>query len=499
MHTSLEYTTIIAIIVLINLLPSIVNNNNNNTMALWWWLFSQRYPWWRLLTQYPFIVGLTIRLALATFLPWAMDQGNVVPGVAYTDIDYHVYSDAADYIRQGGSPYQRSTYRYTPFLAVLFSYLPRTMPHAGRYLLCLADALCGSLIVHLRRRSRTYTPQQNRPSWQSPLLHDGLWWMYNPLAINICTRGSADSLQVLLPVLVTIAIVTSRHKSAGTAALAGFWHGIAVHAKLYPIIYSLALVVYIACNFPSSLSKTTTGSNNPSPTTLALTQSPLYTTSVSHWIRTWLRRLVRPAPLVFVMTFVGTFVGVTAGAVHLYGPDALHQGLLYHLSRVDHRHNYALHWYWIYLARARTSTFPWALMGRILWIPQAMVIVVSSLTVALYDLPLALCLQTMVFVALNQVVTAQYFTWYLCLVPLCSSRMDLTSRSVRRALFTWIGSMLVWLTCAYGVEMQGWAGHLYLWMASVVFCIGHLLVLHALLTSIPPPSDTVSSLSNVVR
>jgi hypothetical protein len=39
------------------------------------------------LTRHSVLVGLLVRLALAWFLPWFLDDERFIPGVAYTDID----------------------------------------------------------------------------------------------------------------------------------------------------------------------------------------------------------------------------------------------------------------------------------------------------------------------------------------------------------------------------------------------------------------------------
>lgn len=45
--------------------------------------------------------------------------------VKFTDIDYTIYSDAAQHIYNGRSPYSRATYRYSPILA--FMLLPNVL------------------------------------------------------------------------------------------------------------------------------------------------------------------------------------------------------------------------------------------------------------------------------------------------------------------------------------------------------------------------------------
>jgi phosphatidylinositol glycan class M len=309
----------------------------------------------------------------------------------------------------------------------------------------------------------------------SPELQDALWWLYNPLAVNICTRGSAESLMVLLPVLATVWIASAEEKTWPSALIAGLWHGVAIHAKLYPVIYTLSFMAAFAATKQPRIPRSTKQNQKWTPRRIATL------------LFLWIQRLLTPAPLVFAVTSVATFGALTYAAVRWYGPAALHEGLLYHFSRVDHRHNYSMHWYWIYLARAAQqhgdiSAANMALAGRLLLLPQLILLVYTSLGVAPNNLSLALFIQTFLFVAHNKVITAQYFTWYLCLLPLCSDSFSWTPR-VRNALVALGGAVAFWLFSAYCLEMQGMAVHGVVWFASVVFFAANVNLLGALVNS----------------
>eukprot|EP00934_Nitzschia_sp_Nitz4_P004107 Nitzschia sp. Nitz4//scaffold3_size479765//348396//349829//NITZ4_000145-RA/size479765-processed-gene-1.251-mRNA-1//1//CDS//3329550893//4097//frame0 len=392
-------------------------------------------------------VGLFLRLFLAWFLTWLLDSGRILPNVAYTDIDFWVFTDAANYLSQGKSPYDRHTYRYTPFLAELLSRLPHR--EWARFLFCIADALCAWLLRQLMPKKQTqpdvktatndssFRPKQTE-TWGN--LVDAMWWAYNPLAINICTRGSAESLMVLLPVLLTLYLVQLAKHSQTLASstsvplviLAGISHGVAIHSKLYPIIYSLS--------YMASLSNSSTSFDTGNGASLLL-------------------------------------------SVEWYGQIALQEGLLYHFSRVDHRHNYSMFWYWIYLSRARaTNQDILALMGRLLLLPQVVLLVYTSLGIAPTQLSLALFLQTYLFVTHNKVITAQYFTWYLCLLPLCAVSFRWT-RDLQRSLMLLGVSILTWLGSAYCLEMLGLSAHIWVWLASVLYFLANVNLMGALLRS----------------
>jgi phosphatidylinositol glycan class M len=387
-------------------------------------------------------IGLFLRLALAWALPLFLDDGRLLPGVSYTDIDYLVFTDAAQYLQSGQSPYDRHTYRYTPFLAALLAKLPSK--EGGRYIFCLADALCGWIILVLRRSQRRQQQISSDGLWVQ--LADSLWWLYNPLAINICTRGSSESLMVLLPVLLTYWIATNHERQTRYTSptdgdrrdtpatiLQAFWagicHGLAIHSKLYPVIYTLSYMAYFATP-PRVVA------NVPAPRSAKIHSSFPWTNprKLLRLAKLWFHRLFLAAPflpIIFLVTATLTFASLTWLAVDKYGEAALQEGLLYHFSRVDHRHNYSMYWYWIYLARARASdaaaampllspsddaaivgtvpTSSLATMGRLLLLPQAFLLACSSLGLAPNpnQLGLALFVQTYIFVTHNKVITAQ--------------------------------------------------------------------------------------------
>lgn len=74
-------------------------------------------------------------------------------GINYSDIDYSVYTDAANYLVRGGSPYDRHTYRYTPLLAYLM--VPNVLyTHAfGKIMFSLCDIWTAIILRWILRKT----------------------------------------------------------------------------------------------------------------------------------------------------------------------------------------------------------------------------------------------------------------------------------------------------------------------------------------------------------
>mmetsp|Transcript_31928 Transcript_31928/g.67125 ORF Transcript_31928/g.67125 Transcript_31928/m.67125 type:complete len:560 (+) Transcript_31928:88-1767(+) len=517
-----------------------------------------------LLEDHPVIIGLAIRLILMFALPALMDDGLLLQGVRYTDIDYDVFTDAAFHAAHGRSPYARHTYRYTPFLAKLLA-LPLeygsdggsgglwgavfSMRYFGKIIFCIADVICGYIIVVLRRKKRITSGANNqhvnngdKRGWKniidlSPELKDALWWLYNPLPINICTRGSAESLVVLLPVLATVAIADMYQSRpsletrwrGGTlqimarACFAGIIHGIGIHAKLYPVIYTISFMANFSRQQQQREMLARKGSkkqnskddvgwryllseqmqfigrcfccDDPSKSEGISTFPWKHPMQILVLAMFWVQRLLfTMSSILFLVVSLGTVGILTYLAVYYYGQEALDEGLLYHFQRVDHRHNYSMYWYWIYLARGRAeialsqlaekaaenASISASAWGYIPLIPQVLILGFSSLGIAPYDLSFALFCQTFAFVAFNKVITAQYFTWYLCLLPLCSDSVDWKSKDMYLSLGMLIVSIITWLLSAFSLEMLGWKSHRQVWMASLFFFIANVNLLRSI-------------------
>ena len=81
--------------------------------------------------------------------------------VKFTDVDYRVFTDAARHVRFGRSPFDRHTYRYTPFLAWILVPNVTVSPLWGKLLFSAVDSCVGCVIYAFVRkffRCVRYTP-----------------------------------------------------------------------------------------------------------------------------------------------------------------------------------------------------------------------------------------------------------------------------------------------------------------------------------------------------
>ena len=110
---------------------------------------------------------------VAFFVMWRMDAAASVDSPAFTDVDYYVFSDAAEHVMKMQSPYERHTYRYTPLLAWLL--VPNgIMAWWGKILFCAADVYASWLIYQMLV-DRNLNPQR--------AARLTMLWAWNPLVM----------------------------------------------------------------------------------------------------------------------------------------------------------------------------------------------------------------------------------------------------------------------------------------------------------------------------
>eukprot|EP00095_Tigriopus_kingsejongensis_P009002 snap_masked-scaffold1256_size52432-processed-gene-0.4 protein:Tk09002 transcript:snap_masked-scaffold1256_size52432-processed-gene-0.4-mRNA-1 annotation:"gpi mannosyltransferase 1" len=393
-----------------------------SVLAVW----GRRFRGWSFATHVG--VALALRLALLTWGEWQDRHW----AFKFTDVDYRVYTDGARHVSLGQSPYLRHTYRYSPLLAWLM--VPNILIHPawGKGLLVVVDLAVGGLIRACVLRDEGGGGSPASAHWA------GLLWLYNPFAWAIAARGSAEALVVLL--ILVMLYLFHRHMYL----LSGLTLGLAIHLKLYPIIYSLML--YLSLSRRSG----------------------------------WLARLclVNGEQFRFTLGTVGALIASTLWALSLYGSEYATEAWLYHLERKDIRHNFSPYFYLLYL----THDVDDAGLGWLTFLPQLVVCGATTWAWARRaDLHFGLFALTAVFVAFNKVCTSQYFLWYLALLPLTAHRLPFSLAEWLGMGILWGAAQAAWLMAAYYLEFEGTDTFQVLWLEGLAFFCANVGLLSKLI------------------
>ena len=439
-------------------------------------------------------IGMLFRILFLIIGVW-LDKDSLQIGVKYTDVDYFVFSDAGQVAYNGGSPYERPTYRYPPILAFLcIPNYAMGLPLFGKLLFTIADALITKCVYEVvLELELSKVPQASENYHENAAISKkyAQWWAFiwafNPLSTIICTRGNADSLTNALILLTLSNLLHWRRTFCNYyLIIAGGVFGLAVHLRLYPIIYIPAICWYVVSHQPRFMSIFT-----------------FATAAMS------------------VVFFLG------AVSYSLYGFQYLDNAYMYHSHRKDPRHNFSVFFLDIYLhvseqkvanighiANHNVSSYLVAAYhgaSAVLrtFLPQIILLLVSAQRLARSNLGLCFLVQTMLFVAFNKVATAQYFTWYLCLLPIATPRhvgymlgftapepsantepraqaLQYTALLTQRwvvlgAFFSILISMCLWLHRAYALEILGESVFLDVALSGAVLLAAHVFAILVLL------------------
>ncbi|XP_036149064.1 GPI mannosyltransferase 1 [Monomorium pharaonis] len=250
-----------------------------------------------------------------------------------------------------------------------------------------------------------------------------LLWLYNPLTLVISTRGNADSLAVLLVALTLDSLQRDK------IVLTGLLHGLSVHFRLYPLMFSLPMFLSLRKDNRAIL---------------------------PNWDQ-WRLSL----------SCAFSIVTLTAAGYYLYGFKCLYESLIYHLVRKDTRHNFSVYFYMLYLSANQSQD---VIQKILTFLPQLLLLLMSSYYYSERSkLPFAMFVQAIIAVMYNPVITSQYFFWFLSLLPLCLPSIDMSLHRGICLACLWILSQAVWLFTAYMLEFQTFNSFVFLWISGLLF------------------------------
>lgn len=423
------------------------------------------------------LLGFIVRIATIMYGEF-QDRYAEVP---FTDVDYRVVTDGARHILNNESPYNRATYRYTPILAILLTTNIFIHPAFGKIIFSLFDILITVLtrqiildehlhtfeanaasVLAKSKRKLTKDPRSVRFVLSEKHIQQAtfysFFWLYNPFAIVIATRGNGDSITGLLILLTIFALqrcFRQQQQQQGDGlkyvVLAGISHSLAIHFRLYPLAFSLA--------YYANLANATGG-------------PPNLLRAIFQFNR---------KQLTLAFTTIASLAMLTGVFYYLYGYQFVYESYLYHLMRKDTRHNFSLYFYMNYLNSQPN------LMEKVLtFLPQFVLLIMFNVAFGTHRKMLGFCifLQSFLIVTFNPVVTSQYFIWYLVILPICLK--NLKSLKLSRALSycgLWASVQAIWLYSAYLLEFKGWNTFGFIWMQGCIFFAVNCFIMKVLIVN----------------
>lgn len=308
--------------------------------------------------------------------------------VKYTDVDYWILYDAAKLLLDGRSPFERSTYRYSPLLTLplIFDHLLR-MKFIGKLIFCFVTILIGQMLLKM-------LIEKQRMTTKKALFVCLAGWTLNPLVMGISTRGSSEAI-VMLPLLLFTWYITVQRRTLAAISL-----GFAIHLKLFPIIYLPSVLVFYGI-FPWTLNRT----RRISDCATSVLSTPLKSCATSSEKPTNLYLHLKRRHFTFTLLTLMTAGLLFMATIYAFGEKGIQESLLYHLTRRDHRHNFSSFFTLFHNNLNEDSS---NLMNKaLLFLPQVAMMLAVSLRFGRVDLPFACFLQTWLFVAFNRVITSQ--------------------------------------------------------------------------------------------